>query len=66
MHKIITTLKWLTAAAAMIALFAYAGKSDYQDAVIQEMKNNGTYYALSEDHPDWDEAQMVEAYQQTK
>lgn len=62
MNKLITTIKWLMSSAALIAIFAYAGRSDYQDAIIQEMKNNGTYYAMSDQHPDWDDTQLVEAY----
>lgn len=62
MKKIITTVKWLVAGTAIAAIFGLAGQSDYEDAVIQEMKNNGTYYAMSEQHPDWDDSQLVEAY----
>lgn len=62
MKKILTTIKWLVAGMAIAAIFGLAGQSDYEDAVIQEMKNNGTYYAMSEQHPDWDDAQLVEAY----
>lgn len=39
---------------------------DYEDAVLNEMKNNGTYYAMSQEHPDWDEAEMVKEYTERK
>lgn len=62
MNKILTTVKWLACGTALVACFAWAGKSDYEDAVISEMKNNGTYYTMSTEHPDWDESKMVETY----
>lgn len=64
--KIFTTLKWLAAAAAMTAIFSYAASSDYQDAVIQDMKNNGAYYTISTQHPDWSEAEMVTYYNEQR
>ena len=33
---------------------------------MNEMKNNGTYYAMSQEHPDWDEAEMVKEYTERK
>lgn len=66
MNKILTTVKWAVCGVALLACFAWAGQSDYEDAVISEMKNNGTYYAMSQEHPDWDEHHMVEVYDQWK
>lgn len=64
--KIITTIKWLAFAAAMTAVFSYAASSDYQDAVITDMKNNGAYYTISTAHPDWSEAEMVTYYNELR
>lgn len=48
--------------AALFAAFAWAGKSDYVDSTVTEMKNNGTYYALSERFPDYSDADLVHYY----
>lgn len=66
MKKIMTTLKWIAAGAALIAAFSYAASSDYQDAVITDMKNNGAYYTLSEQHPDWSDAELVTYYNEIR
>lgn len=66
MKKIKTTLKWTVVGAAMIAAFSYAASSDYQDAVITDMKNNGSYYTLSEQHPDWSDAELVTYYNEIR
>lgn len=55
-------IKALVFGAVIIAGLVYAGRSDYRDAVVTEMKNNGTYYSMQHEHPDWTEGQMVEAY----
>jgi hypothetical protein len=55
-------IKALVLGAVIIAGLVYAGRSDYRDAVVTEMKNNGTYYSMLHEHPDWTEGQMVEAY----
>lgn len=60
--KVFTVTKWLVCGVALVACFAWAGQSDYDDAVITEMKNNGTYYAMSDEHPEWSEHEMVKAY----
>lgn len=46
-----TLTKWALVGAALFAAFAWAGKSDFVDSTVVEMKNNGTYYALSERFP---------------
>lgn len=48
---------------AIVALLA-AGASDYNDEIVVEMKNNGTYWDLSAEHPDWSETDMIEYYNQ--
>lgn len=66
MKKIMTTLKWIAAGAALVAAFSYAASNDYQDAVITDMKNNGAYYTLSEQHPDWSDAELVTYYNEIR
>lgn len=63
MNKIVTIAKWAALGVALVALFGIAGQSDYEDAVLQEMKNNGAYYELEQAHPTWNEKQLVEAYE---
>lgn len=48
------------------AALGYAGHSDYVDAVITEMKNNGSYRRLSEEHPTMTESELVELYTENK
>ena len=49
-----------------IVALGYAGNMDYEDAVICEMKNNGAYYTLSEQHPNLSESELVELYEAAK
>lgn len=60
--RLITLTKWALVGAALFAAFAWAGKSDYVDSTVVEMKNNGTYYALSERFPDYSDADLVRYY----
>lgn len=62
MNKLLTVVKWVGCTVAIVAGINYAGKMDYEDAVFQEMKNNGTYHTMSEEHLDWDESRMVKTY----
>lgn len=59
-------IKALVFGSVIIAGLVYAGRSDYRDAVVTEMKNNGTYYSMQHEHPDWTEGQMVKAYVEKK
>lgn len=59
-------MKYILAIVLILAGLGYAGQCDYEDAVIAEMKNNGWYYTISEEHPDWDESQMVKYYERNK
>lgn len=43
-----------------------AGHYDYVDAVITEMKNNGSYYELVEQYPDASESELVKIYYDKK
>lgn len=53
---------------ALVAIVAigWAGSSDYQDAVITEMLDNGTYYKLSRQHPKASDGELVEIYEGLK
>lgn len=50
--------------AVILALLGWAGADDAHEATICEMQNNGTYWQMKAEHPDWDEAQMVQVYNQ--
>lgn len=64
--KTIEIIKWAVIGIALIAAFSYAAKSDHDDAIITEMKNNGSYYELSEQHPDASDAELIKMYNATK
>jgi hypothetical protein len=51
---------------AFFALLGWVGRSDYEDAVITEMKNNGAYYELSAQHPEASDSELVNIYEQLK
>lgn len=63
MKKCVSILKWIGLGVGLALMFGIAGQSDYEDAVIQEMKNSGAYYELERAHPTWNEKQLVEAYE---
>ena len=58
LDKALKVAKCAACAAVVLTGFYYASRMDYEDAVLNEMKNNGTYYAMSQEHPDWDEAEI--------
>lgn len=66
LDKALKVAKCAACAAVVLTGFYYASRMDYEDAVLNEMKNNGTYYAMSQEHPDWDEAEMVKEYTERK
>lgn len=66
LDKALKVAKCAACAAVVLTGFYYASRMDYEDAVLNEMKNNGTYYAMSQEPPDWDEAEMVEVYTERK
>jgi hypothetical protein len=51
---------------AFFALLGWAGRSDYEDAVITEMKNNGSYNELSTQHPEASDSELVNIYEKLK
>lgn len=61
--KVIEIIKWSVIGIALIAAFSYAAKSDREDAILTEMKNNGSYYELSEQHPGASDAELIQIYQ---
>lgn len=46
----------------LLAVFAWASRSDFNDEVVCEMKNVGVYDSLSEAHPDFTDEQLVGYY----
>lgn len=61
-RRALKALKVIAFTAAGIAALAVAGNSDFTDAMVTEMKNNGSYYTLSEEHPQASDGQLVEIY----
>lgn len=62
--RIITIGRNILISSLLIGACIFAGRSDYQDAVLSEMKNNGAYYKLSELHPDASEAELIDLYEE--
>lgn len=65
-RKVITYTYRALMLIAFFALLGLAGRSDYEDAVITEMKNNGAYYELSTQHPDASDSELVNIYENLK
>lgn len=65
-RKVITYTYRALMLIAFFALLGWVGRSDYEDAVIAEMKNNGTYYELSTQHPEASDSELVNLYEQQK
>lgn len=59
-------LKTILGLCALTVLLGIAGRSDKQDAVLCEMKNNGAYQELAEQHPQATDAQLIEMYERNK
>lgn len=59
-------MKYVLVLIIVFTALGYAGQSDYVDSVVTEMKNNGEYYRLSENHPEWTDKQLVEYYEAQK
>lgn len=57
-------MKYIFFIVLLVLGLGYAGQSDYEDGVIAEMKNNGEYYRLTEEHPNWTEKQIIKYYTQ--
>lgn len=60
--KFITAIKVIAGTVFFIFALSWAGRSDYEDAVVIEMKNNGTYWKLSEQYPDATDAELIAIY----
>lgn len=61
--KIYDTLKVAAVAAFFIAAFGLAGHSDYVDNKVAQMKNDGSYWELSEKYPQASDGELVEMYE---
>lgn len=66
MRKIARTLKWVAVGAVLVTLFGLAGRMDYTDNVVSEMKNKGVYETYCENHPDMDDNQIADLYMAEK
>ena len=64
--KRINTIYGIAVALVMFCALGWAGQSDYEDAVVAEMKNNGAYYELSTQHPEASDSELVDIYEQLK
>lgn len=58
----ITAIKIIAGFVFFILALGWAGSSDYEDAVVTEMKDNGTYWKLSEKYPAKSDAELVKLY----
>lgn len=61
-EKFVTIIKAACLIAFLIVAFGLAGRSDKQDAILVEMKNNGAYYQLSQSHPEASEEELINLY----
>jgi len=64
-----STKDTLWSVAVLFLLFVacgVAGRSDYQDAVVAEMKNNGSYWKLSQQYPQATDAMLIKLYKNQK
>lgn len=65
-RTIIKSIYGIAVALVMFCSLGWAGQSDYEDAVITEMKNNGMYYELSAQHPQASDSELVNIYERIK
>lgn len=61
--KVISVIKITSISAIIIATLGLAGRSDYEDARVVEMKDNGSYYELSEQYPDATDSELIKIYE---
>ncbi len=66
MKKIMKVAKWIAVAVVLVVLFRFAGRMDYTDNVVSEMKNKGVYEQYCENHPDMSEDQIADLYMSEK
>lgn len=64
--KFISFAKGIFAGIVICTALAFAGTQDYRDAVISEMKNNGAYYELSEQHPHATDLELIKLYEEQR
>lgn len=55
-------MKYILILIVLALALGYAGKSDYKDSVVTEMKNNGAYYELGRQHPLASEDSLITIY----
>lgn len=64
--QLITAIKVVAGVIFFLFALGWAGNSDYEDAVVVEMKNNGAYWELSEQHPNASDSELVSIYMDEK
>ncbi len=64
--KFFSFAKGVFAGIVICVALAFAGTQDYRDEVISEMKNNGAYYELSEQHPHATDLELIRLYETQK
>lgn len=55
-------MKYILMLIVLALALGYAGKSDYKDSVVTEMKNNGAYYELVRQYPSASEDSLITIY----
>lgn len=60
--QLIITIKAVAGVIFFILMLGWAGTSDYKDAMVVEMKNNGAYWELSEQHPNASDSELIAIY----
>lgn len=66
MKKLVKIAKWAAVGVVLVVLFGLAGRMDYTDNVVSEMKNKGVYEQYCENHPGMDDDQIADLYMSEK
>lgn len=59
--------QWIIGAIGAIVFFVLlgiAGAADAQDAYRVEAQNNGAYYTIGAQHPEWDDEEIITYYKE--
>ena len=66
MKKLVKVAKWAAVGVVLVVLFGLAGRMDYTDNVVSEMKNKGVYEQYCDNHPDMSDDQIADLYMHDK
>lgn len=66
MKKLVKIAKWAAVGVVLVVLFGLAGRMDYTDNVVSEMKNKGVYEQYCDNHPDMNDDQIADLYMSEK